>query len=664
MNRLSFGLKFSLVSAMFVIPMAVTNFYVVLGFYDQFISTRTELNAISEITTAIKTRRSILEYSNLNQIDRIPVFSADDLPSRVKSSFNVIDKGLKSLQPVSRKESEKQAFRKQLTSLTVALENIGAEAIPIDRYDKTELMLNNYMSFVALMGSQSGLSQDEDIVIRVISEFMLGTAHHNTIVLGQVRAAGTTAYRTGGRLSSETSMELEELSLELQKMGQTYKSEINDILSKDPRLVAVIGDLAKAVQNGYTEIISKVENDILFASSMKASWVPFYEYMGQKLEADFRVIDAMLAHVESELESRLIVKRVQMLSIVGVLFVVFIIIFYLYAGFYVSTRGTISGLTNIVDKVAAGNMTVSYAVSSKDELGELGGVFNGMIIKIHDLIQMVGETVIEVERQSERVQKVSSESNILVTGQRQQIELVANAMNEMSSATQEVSSSSATAVQSAKSVNDQTLSGREVVEQQVGSINQLAQEIEKSVNVINQLATDSAAISQVLDVIKGIAEQTNLLALNAAIEAARAGEQGRGFAVVADEVRTLAQRTQQSTEEIEQMIVKLQSGVGEAVKAMNASHTMADSTVSQSDKVQEALDNILSSVGMIVEQSQQIATAAERQTSVANDIDSNIVEINLAGEKTAEGANETEKSSRQLSSSVVKLKDLITNFEV
>ncbi|WP_371821454.1 methyl-accepting chemotaxis protein [Ectopseudomonas oleovorans] len=234
----------------------------------------------------------------------------------------------------------------------------------------------------------------------------------------------------------------------------------------------------------------------------------------------------------------------------------------------------------------------------------------------------------------------------------------------MSATAQEVARSAAAAVGSAQSVNQETVSGRALVEQQVGAIQRLAGEIDQSVAVINQLASDSAAISQVLDVIKGIAEQTNLLALNAAIEAARAGEQGRGFAVVADEVRNLAKRTQQSTEEIEAMIAKLQGGVGAAVKAMNASHQMADGTVSQSAKVQQALENILGAVGMIVDQNQQIAAAAEQQTAVAHDIDQNIVEINHAGERTAAGASQTEQASRELSELVSRLKQLIGAFRV
>ncbi|WP_425326896.1 methyl-accepting chemotaxis protein [Pseudomonas sediminis] len=309
-------------------------------------------------------------------------------------------------------------------------------------------------------------------------------------------------------------------------------------------------------------------------------------------------------------------------------------------------------------------MTVNFQAQSRDELGELGQVFNQTVVRIHDLIERVGQTVGEVGGQADRVELVSGESNQAVAGQRAQIEQVATAMNQMSATAQEVARSAAAAVGSAQSVNQETVSGRALVEQQVGAIQRLAGEIDQSVAVINQLASDSAAISQVLDVIKGIAEQTNLLALNAAIEAARAGEQGRGFAVVADEVRNLAKRTQQSTEEIEAMIAKLQGGVGAAVKAMNASHQMADGTVSQSAKVQQALENILGAVGMIVDQNQQIAAAAEQQTAVAHDIDQNIVEINYAGERTAAGASQTEQASRELSELVTRLKQLIGAFRV
>ncbi len=213
-------------------------------------------------------------------------------------------------------------------------------------------------------------------------------------------------------------------------------------------------------------------------------------------------------------------------------------------------------------------------------------------------------------------------------------------------------------------MNQETLSGRSLVESQVGSIQRLAGEIDQSVAAINRLASDSASISQVLDVIKRHRRTDQPAGAQCGDRGRSCRGAGRGFAVVADEVRTLAKRTQQSTAEIEQMILRLQGGVDAAVKAMASSHHTADGTVNESAQVQQALENILGAVGMIVDQNQQIAAAAEQQTAVAHDIDQNIVEINQAGERTAEGASQTERASRELGAQVTQLKRLIGAFRV
>lgn len=237
-------------------------------------------------------------------------------------------------------------------------------------------------------------------------------------------------------------------------------------------------------------------------------------------------------------------------------------------------------------------------------------------------------------------------------------------MNEMSATSQEVADSAAMAVASAEQINIQALNGRQLVENSVEGTRKLADEINNSVKVIDKLADDSRSIRRVLEVINGVAEQTNLLALNAAIEAARAGEQGRGFAVVADEVRTLARRTRESTEEIEQIIDGLQEGVNGAVGAMGSSHEMTGVTVQTSVQVQEALNSILSSLDQIVQQSQQIAAAAEQQTTVSQDIDQGIVLISETGGRTAEGAKQAEQSSQRMAQMAQDLLRIIKAFRV
>ncbi len=665
MNRLSFGMKFSLISVLFFLPMLITNFYLVRDSYRDFVATRAELESLDLLRASLELRRNLETLNDLTLINSVIGQSgqASDVEARVARLENDLTVALQNLSPVVSDAEQVAEFNAKRDELLAALKSAQAETSLQSKAALMEKLLGNAQVFIKFIASQAGLSQDAQRDVRQLAELVTTVTPEVTAALATGRAIG--AYSLGqGFLNSAASTKLDELLLELEKLHAEYGLKLTDVLDDSPAARTALDGLASASRETLKEGGLLFEDKVIVADTLDMPWPQFYEQVTGLIDKTYQLNDAALVFLDHELEQRLAQNRVQMILLVTALVLVFLLIGYLYGGFYVSTRSTLKNLGQVLDKVAAGDMTVSFQARSRDELGELGQVFNGTVAKIHDLIERVGQTVAEVERQADRVEVVSGESNQAVSGQLGQIEQVATAMNQMSATAQEVARSAAAAVGSAQSVNQETVSGRALVESQVGSIQRLAGEIDQSVLVINQLASDSSAISQVLDVIKGIAEQTNLLALNAAIEAARAGEQGRGFAVVADEVRNLAKRTQQSTEEIEQMISKLQGGVGAAVKTMNTSHQMAEGTVSQSSQVQQALENILGAVGMIVDQNQQIAAAAEQQTAVAHDIDQNIVEISRAGERTAEGASQTEQASRQMSELVAQLKQLIGAFRV
>ncbi|MDH4556557.1 methyl-accepting chemotaxis protein [Pseudomonas sp. BN417] len=665
MNRLSFGMKFSLISVLFFLPMLITNFYLVRDSYRQYVSTRSELQSLDLLGASLGLRRGLESLNDLVLINAMIGQSGQsgDLEKRIATLEQELLATLQGLAPVASEAEQVEAFNAKRDELLSALQAAKGETSLQSKSAMIEKLLGNSQVFIKFVAAQAGLSQDDQADVRQITELVTTATPQVTMALGKGRAIG--AYSLAqGFLNSAASTKLDDLLLDLEKLNAEYGLKIADALDGSPRAHQALDALTAASRATIKQSATLFEDQVIMADTLDSPWQQFYDQVSTALDRTYQLNDGSLAFLKVELEGRLADKRVQTALLVVALLVVFVAILYLYAGFYVSTRTTLKSLGKVMDQVAAGDMTVSFRAESRDELGELGQTFNGTVVKIHDLIELVGHTVTEVERQAGRVEQVSGESNQAVAGQRSQIEQVATAMNEMSATAQEVARSAAAAVDSAQSVNQETVSGRALVESQLGSIERLAGEIDQSVAVINQLAADSASISRVLEVIKGIAEQTNLLALNAAIEAARAGEQGRGFAVVADEVRTLAKRTQQSTEEIEQMIARLQGGVGAAVKAMSTSHQMADGTVSQSGKVQAALENILSAVGMIVDQNQQIAAAAEQQTAVAQDIDQNIVEINHAGERTAEGASQTERASRELSGQVAQLKQLIGAFRV
>ncbi|CAD5107962.1 methyl-accepting chemotaxis protein [Pseudomonas carbonaria] len=665
MNRLSFGMKFSLISVLFFLPMLVTNFYLVRDSYDEFVATRVELESIDLLGNSLKLRRGLEDLGDLTEINVLIGQSAKagDLEPRIKGLEQEVIDLLQGMTPVARVGEQVEAFNAKRDELLAELRAVSAESSLQSKAGMLEKAYGNAQVFIQLIIAQAGFPQDSEAEVRQLSDLVTSATARVTAALSVGRSIGSASLGQGF-LNSSSSSKLDDLLLTLEKLHAEYGMGLQNALAGSSQATAALQSAADASQATLKDTAALIEERVVVADTLDMPWESFHDQLSAAMDKTQQLNDAVLAFLDQQLQERLQHKRVQMVLLVAALVVVFLLIGYLYAGFYVSTRTTLKGFGQVMDKVAAGDMTVSFRAQSRDELGELGEVFNGTVEKIRHLIERVGRTVVEVELQASRVEVVSGESNQAVAGQRNQIEQVATAMNEMSATAQEVARSAAAAVDSAQSVNHETASGRALVESQVGSIQRLAGEIDQSVAVINQLAADSASISQVLDVIKGIAEQTNLLALNAAIEAARAGEQGRGFAVVADEVRNLAKRTQQSTEEIEKMIAKLQGGVGAAVKAMSVSHQMADGTVSESAKVQQALENILGAVSMIVDQNQQIAAAAEQQTAVAHDIDQNIVEINRAGERTAEGANQTEQSSRELSGQVAQLKQLISAFRV
>jgi methyl-accepting chemotaxis protein len=665
MNRLSFGMKFSLISVLFFVPMLVTNFYLVREAYRELLVTRTEQQSLVLFGDSLSLRRDVETLSHLAAINLVLGQSnkVAELESRISSLESTVLGKLNGLSAVTLVPEQVSVFNAKRDELIADFKTQQAESGLQNKNAQLEKLLNKTLTFSKVIASQAGLSQDPTSDIRQLTELLTSVTPWVTQALGEGRAMGS--YSLGqGQLNSATSNHFDDLLQRLEKLQADYALKLQDALAAGPEVHKSLDGLASASLATLKQGSELFEEQIMVAETLDAPWQGFYDKTTGLMAQTYQLSDATLAFLDRQLQQRLGENRQQMILLISALAAVFLLIFYLYGGFYVSTRTTLRRLGLIMDKVAAGDMTATFVAHSRDELGELGRVFNGTVAKIHDLIEKVGQTVIEVERQSAQVESVSSLSNQAVAGQRSQIEQVATAMNQMSATAHEVARSAAAAVHSAQSVNQETVNGRGLVQSQQGSIARLAGEIDQSVQVINQLATDSADISRVLDVIKSVAEQTNLLALNAAIEAARAGEQGRGFAVVADEVRTLAQRTQQSTEEIAAMILRLQSGVGAAVKAMGVSHEMATGTVGQSEQVQQALENILGAVGLIVDQNQQIAAAVEQQTAVAHDIDQNIVEINLAGERTADGASQTEHASRQLSAQVVELQQLISAFRV
>lgn len=329
-----------------------------------------------------------------------------------------------------------------------------------------------------------------------------------------------------------------------------------------------------------------------------------------------------------------------------------------------SVRQSTQAFIKSADRIAQGDMTCLVSISNRDELGELATKFNQMAELMRKTLSQVSSTVQLVVSQAGKVDGIAQQSSEAINQQRHETDQVATAITQMVGCTQEVARNTLTASQQSNEVDEKAVKGQNLVQTTLTDIAQLSGDIDYSVKVIHRLVKDSDSITQVLDVIKGIAEQTNLLALNAAIEAARAGEQGRGFAVVADEVRTLAHKTQQSTTEIEQMIIRLQSGVNDAVQAMEVSHSKATQTVSNSSEVGRMLEHISIATARIVDFNNQIASAGEEQTMVVGEVERNVKQISEISIQTAIGAKATVDACQQMTQQAEQLEDIVATFKL
>ena len=331
---------------------------------------------------------------------------------------------------------------------------------------------------------------------------------------------------------------------------------------------------------------------------------------------------------------------------------------------YRSIRHPLEKLQQVMNAVAThSDLSLRAEVEGNNELGHIAGSFNTMLSQMQNLVGHISGATTQLAAAAEQMNRVSSHSSQTINNQRAEVEQVAAAMNEMVSTVQEVARSAEQADQDARATSEEADAGNRVVVEAVEATHSLVDQVSRVSAQIAVVEEDSDNIGSVIDVIRGIAEQTNLLALNAAIEAARAGDQGRGFAVVADEVRSLAMRTQESTEEIQRVIERLQSGTREAAAAMKESQERAVLTGEHAEKAGEALRRIAEAVKRITDLNAQIASASEEQSSVAEEINRSLETINGNAQESAAGATQTETASHELSRLATELQGMTARFK-
>ncbi len=658
LNRLPFSFKFSLLSAVFFIPLLIFNTITITDTQKEISVRKQQIEGISLLKLVKKAMSSAELYRDMQVVTGYQEFA--EARAKTISAHELL---LESLDEV-----KKQAP----TELEAAIN----ETIELARKYKKQTKLNNlsqsqiFKTFSPLIFkmqqlekniiSSSQLVVDADENRRPIMDFLYQDLPALSTAYGQGRAFGSYVLALNFIDSGSTdalNTVYDDLDAAYAQFEQGFPQIIPD---NNPNIesasLKVLSDIRSA-QN-------LIDEQIISAISFDLPWLDFEKDMSQILSNKDEFVGLLIGYVEQSLQASYADEKNKMSLILILSFINLILLAYFSIAFYRSIKKSINTILKASEEMASGNLTYQADINTKDEMGDLTSRFNQTINSMRDLVGKVSETSNSVVSGSGELDQISSWTSQSVKNQLAELDLLGTSIESMISNINHVESSANQSAEAVRDMNESALSGQAKVDITVKNISKFGDDIKHAAQVIQQLSDNSENIKKVIGEIKSIADQTNLLALNASIEAARAGEHGRGFAVVADEVRSLSSRTQNSTNEIEKIITEALSGVEEAVIAMEHSEEISKTTCNDTLEVSEILNEMTNKTMLISEMATKITDAVQDQSLSAGSINNNIQSIRESANNTASNADGTSKSSHSLKEKADEMQSLMSTFQV
>jgi len=650
MNQLNYTSKFGLITVLFLLPIVFSNYALFSKIQKDIDATEKEMQGASVLNNLLSLNITAGHFRDYSIIYWVTQGSDDGT-----SKNQVINQGKTLLDEITEIETQfanskngeqfLPLIQEMQTNLKAALDNpvilVSDYTLLDEGFDSFNLIIEQNLRLIENICASSGLTTDSDSSILQLLNILIGKIPAVSDAINRTRA-----YGIYGLSKKYLQGDAYEITNQLIDSLISKEQDIEDILSlgystqgeNEERLL----DATKTLLASLKESTILFEDEIVLADSLYKPWPEYYERVTPYLASGHALATIITDTINTKIQHRLTERKQNRSIIFAGLSALLSVIFYLYGGLFLSLRNSVNQVVDVTNTVADGDMTFRVDINSKDEMSTLGKTFNTMVGKIQVLIMTVQHFAETSSSNAEKVRIATEKSVQAADHQLHETEKVSSAVHELMTSADSISKNNISASDMATNAFTAAESGNEIVKKSMDGFNKLAIEIDGCSNAINELAAKSADVGKILTVITGIAAQTNLLALNAAIEAARAGEQGRGFAVVADEVRALAGRTQESVEQINSVLTSIEEGVTKAESTMKASQVLTRTTVEDASSVVAQLDVIVASVRDILETNKDIGHSLTSQSTFIKDIEKNVNRIeDLANENTEEAKNTT-----------------------